>query len=116
MPSENAQHGGEVKRIEGDDRLTTNKGNHDVTGGVAHYERFLSDSDGEASVGVSRHGDRVSLSMAFEQDDVRHGGLGCFTPEQAREIAAALESMANVAEDPPKREVPDTSFVGRLLG
>lgn len=99
--------------ITGGDRIETRHGNHDIKVGGISGEWFLGEEypgdgtpGGEASVGVcsSDHGERVGLTIRFDQGSQDHGGLASLTPEQARRLAGALLRRANLQEGGEQHE------------
>lgn len=107
----------ERKSLLGSDRLVADSGNHGVRSALVEFERFIrEEEEGDITIGVGRSGDGVMVSIDAEDDVVEHGLLGTITPDQARQMATSLEYVADIAEDPPKRQTESRSLIGRFFG
>ena len=98
-------------------------GNCSFSAGAVHVSRFFDDlpkADTRVSVGTNRASGQVTISNSLnhhdnELNELSGGVLANLNPEQAREIAAALELAAEVAEDEqPGFDQPDNAESGLL--
>ncbi len=98
-------------------------GNCSFSAGAIHVSRFFDDlpkADTRVSVGTNRASGQVTISTSLNHHDndlneLSGGLLANLNPQQARQIAAALELAADVAEDEgPDFDQPDNDESGLL--
>lgn len=107
----------ELKSLLGEDRLVAESGNHGVSSDLVEFERFIkADDPGDIKIGNGPSGEDVMVSIDAEDGVVEHGLLGTITPEQARQMAASLQYVADRADDPPARDTGNKSLIGRFFG